>query len=89
MILAISTTWWPAPKPARRSPSIRWNGACAWRRRARRGWTITQILNTHEHLDHTGGNAGLVGATHAQRAGACAGRAPRSAASIGASSAGM
>jgi hydroxyacylglutathione hydrolase len=32
----------------------------------RRGWTITQILNTHEHPDHTGGNAGLVGATHAR-----------------------
>lgn len=31
-----------------------------------RGWEITQILNTHEHLDHTGGNAGLVGATGAQ-----------------------
>jgi hydroxyacylglutathione hydrolase len=31
-----------------------------------RGWTITQILNTHEHLDHTGGNSGLVGATHAR-----------------------
>ena len=31
-----------------------------------KGWTITQILNTHEHLDHTGGNSGLVGATHAQ-----------------------
>jgi hydroxyacylglutathione hydrolase len=30
------------------------------------GWTITQILNTHEHLDHTGGNAGLVAATHAR-----------------------
>jgi hydroxyacylglutathione hydrolase len=32
----------------------------------RRGWTITQILNTHEHWDHTGGNAGLVGATQAR-----------------------
>jgi hydroxyacylglutathione hydrolase len=32
----------------------------------RRGWQITQILNTHEHGDHTGGNAGLVGATHAK-----------------------
>jgi hydroxyacylglutathione hydrolase len=32
----------------------------------RRGWTITQILNTHEHRDHTGGNAGMVGATHAR-----------------------
>jgi hydroxyacylglutathione hydrolase len=31
-----------------------------------RGWQITQILNTHEHGDHTGGNAGLVAATHAK-----------------------
>jgi hydroxyacylglutathione hydrolase len=31
-----------------------------------KGWTITQILNTHEHLDHTGGNQGLVGATGAK-----------------------
>jgi hydroxyacylglutathione hydrolase len=31
-----------------------------------RGWQITQILNTHEHPDHTGGNAGLVGATGAR-----------------------
>ena len=31
-----------------------------------KGWEITQILNTHEHLDHTGGNAGLVGATRAK-----------------------
>ncbi len=31
-----------------------------------RGWTITQILNTHEHRDHTGGNAALVRATGAQ-----------------------
>ncbi|MGQ0834383.1 MAG: hydroxyacylglutathione hydrolase [Gammaproteobacteria bacterium] len=31
-----------------------------------RGWEITQILNTHEHGDHTGGNAGLVGATGAK-----------------------
>ncbi|MDX1498692.1 MAG: hydroxyacylglutathione hydrolase [Woeseiaceae bacterium] len=29
------------------------------------GWTITQILNTHEHGDHTGGNKGLVEATGA------------------------
>ena len=32
----------------------------------KKGWEITQILNTHEHLDHTGGNAGLVGATGAR-----------------------
>jgi hydroxyacylglutathione hydrolase len=32
----------------------------------RHGWEITQILNTHEHSDHTGGNAGLKGATRAQ-----------------------
>jgi hydroxyacylglutathione hydrolase len=32
----------------------------------RKGWEITQILNTHEHLDHTGGNQGLVGATGAK-----------------------
>ena len=30
-----------------------------------RDWRITQIVNTHEHFDHTGGNAGLVGATGA------------------------
>ena len=30
------------------------------------GWTITQILNTHEHEDHTGGNAGMVAATGAR-----------------------
>ncbi len=41
-----------------------------WRRcldaAKRRGWTITQIVNTHEHPDHTGGNQGLKGATHAR-----------------------
>jgi hydroxyacylglutathione hydrolase len=31
-----------------------------------RGWEITQVLNTHEHRDHTGGNAGMVGATGAK-----------------------
>ncbi len=30
-----------------------------------RGWEITQILNTHEHRDHTGGNDGLRAATGA------------------------
>jgi hydroxyacylglutathione hydrolase len=32
----------------------------------RRGWEITQIVNTHEHQDHTGGNAGLRQATGAK-----------------------
>jgi len=30
------------------------------------GWSITQILNTHEHGDHTGGNKGVVAATGAK-----------------------
>ena len=32
----------------------------------RHGWTITQILNTHEHGDHTGGNKAMVKATGAR-----------------------
>jgi hydroxyacylglutathione hydrolase len=31
-----------------------------------RGWRITQILNTHEHHDHTGGNSAVVAATGAK-----------------------
>jgi hydroxyacylglutathione hydrolase len=30
------------------------------------GWQITQILNTHEHGDHTGGNAAMIAATGAK-----------------------
>ena len=30
------------------------------------GWTITQVLNTHEHGDHTGGNGPVVAATGAR-----------------------
>lgn len=33
---------------------------------ASNGWTITQILNTHEHGDHTGGNKAVVAATGAK-----------------------
>ena len=31
-----------------------------------KGWQITQILNTHEHHDHTGGNAAVGAATGAK-----------------------
>ena len=31
-----------------------------------RGWTITQIVNTHEHGDHTGGNRPVIDATGAK-----------------------
>ena len=30
------------------------------------GWNITQVLNTHEHHDHTGGNAAIVAKTGAK-----------------------
>jgi hydroxyacylglutathione hydrolase len=30
---------------------------------AERGWTLTQVLNTHWHPDHTGGNEGIKAAT--------------------------
>ena len=30
-----------------------------------RGWRITQVVNTHEHGDHIGGNKGMVAATGA------------------------
>jgi hydroxyacylglutathione hydrolase len=31
-----------------------------------KGWTISQVLNTHEHGDHIGGNRGIVKATGAK-----------------------
>ena len=31
-----------------------------------KGWEITQVLNTHHHRDHTGGNEGVVAATGAK-----------------------
>ena len=41
------------------------HGKCLARAKAN-GWRITQILNTHEHHDHTGGNAAVVAATGAK-----------------------
>ena len=38
---------------------------CLARAKAK-GWTVTQILNTHEHGDHTGGNAAMISATGAK-----------------------
>lgn len=38
---------------------------CLARAKAR-GWDITQVLNTHEHGDHTGGNAPVIEATGAK-----------------------
>jgi len=35
-------------------------------RAAERGWEITKVLNTHEHPDHTGGNAAVIAATGAR-----------------------
>jgi hydroxyacylglutathione hydrolase len=32
----------------------------------RNGWTITQVLNTHEHHDHIGGNDAVIAATGAK-----------------------
>ena len=32
---------------------------------AAKGWSLTQVLNTHWHPDHTGGNAGIKAATGA------------------------
>lgn len=31
-----------------------------------KGWDITQVLNTHEHGDHTGGNRAIIAATKAK-----------------------
>lgn len=41
------------------------HGQCLARARER-GFQITQVLNTHEHGDHTGGNAPLIAATGAK-----------------------
>src|ERR1700722_20411338 len=41
------------------------NWQACLRRAQELNWSIKQIFNTHEHLDHTGGNAGLVAQTGA------------------------
>ena len=41
------------------------HGKCLAAAKAR-GWEITQVLNTHEHHDHTGGNAAVIAATGAK-----------------------
>jgi len=42
----------------------------------RRGWTISQIWNTHWHPDHTGGNLAIKEATGARISGPASGRIP-------------
>ena len=42
----------------------------------RRGWTITQVWNTHWHPDHTGGNLAIQEATGARISGPASGRIP-------------
>lgn len=55
------------------------NAQACLRRARELGWSIRQIFNTHEHLDHTAGNAEMVAATgasvlaHAAAAGRIAG----------------
>jgi hydroxyacylglutathione hydrolase len=41
------------------------HGKCLAAAKAR-GWDITQVLNTHEHGDHTGGNEAVIAATGAK-----------------------
>jgi len=41
------------------------NAAAVLERARERGWSIRQLFNTHEHRDHTGGNAAVVAATGA------------------------
>ena len=38
-----------------------------------RGFEVTQILNTHEHFDHIGGNDAMVAAHRGQDPGSCQG----------------
>jgi hydroxyacylglutathione hydrolase len=42
----------------------------------RRGWSITQVWNTHWHPDHTGGNAAVKAATNARVSGPASGAIP-------------
>jgi hydroxyacylglutathione hydrolase len=41
------------------------NAGAVLERARQLGWTIRQVFNTHEHRDHTGGNAEVVAATGA------------------------
>ena len=52
------------------------DGALVLAEAQRRGWTITQIWNTHWHGDHTGGNLAIKAATNARVSGPAAENIP-------------
>ena len=68
----ITSGWSTTRRAARPRWSIRAMPRRRWPRRERRGWTITQVWNTHWHPDHTGGNVAIKEATGARISGPAA-----------------
>jgi signal transduction histidine kinase len=65
-ISGTSTTSSRARKPVKRWWSIPLDARQCLDTARKHGFTITQVLNTHEHLDHTAGNGEVVAATRAK-----------------------
>ena len=72
----ITSGWSTTRRAARRRWSIRATPRRCSPRRERRGWTITQVWNTHWHPDHTGGNLAIKEATGARVSGPAAENIP-------------